>query len=48
MWLWFRIWTKILVARVAGVEGEGKGKDERTKRASVREGDACKDAIREF
>ena len=33
------------VACVAGVEGEGKGKKQRTKCVSVRKGDACKDAI---
>ena len=32
-----------IVACVAGVEGEGKGKKQRAKR--VREGDACKDAM---
>ena len=33
------------IACVAGVEGEGKGKTQHAKRVSVREGDACKDAI---
>lgn len=33
------------LACVAGVKGEGKGKNQCAKRVSMRAGDACKDAI---